>query len=203
MAKKLSKIYIKRNKKNMNLFNNKIQKSLIYNLIIFDFIFLSNYTKSSSNFIFKKYQASKKLYIVRLAIFELLKSIKRFLRSFQFFNKWDKKITFLHICIDNLDYINFLNILFEKYNLNTTLNINILLPRVNLKSKELKSILILDKLLSNNDYKSLNFNQFFLVNEINSFSNLNNCGVYKIYNNVNEFKKLMFLGVFLLQIIKK
>ena len=71
------------------------------------------------------------------------------------------------------------------------------------KSKELKSILILDKLLSNNDYKSLNFNQFFLVNEINSFSNLNNCGVYKIYNNVNEFKKLMFLGVFLLQIIKK
>lgn len=203
MAKKLSKIYTKRNKKNMNLFNNKIQKSLIYNLIIFDFIFLSNYTKSSSNFIFKKYQTSKKLYIVRLAIFELLKSIKRFLRSFQFFNKWDKKITFLHICIDNLDYINFLNILFEKYNLNTTLNISILLPRVNLKSKELKSILILDKLLSNNDYKSLNFNQFFLVNEINSFSNLNNCGVYKIYNNVNEFKKLMFLGVFLLQIIKK
>lgn len=203
MVKKLSKIYIERNKKNMKLFNNKIQKSLIYNLIIFDFIFLSNYTKTSSNLISKKYQASKKLHIVRLAIFELLKSIKRFLRSFQFFNMWDKKVTFLHICIDNLEYINFLNILFEKYKLNTTLNISILLPRVEFKSNEFKSILILDKLLSINDYKSLSFNQFFLVNEINSFNNVHNCGAYKIYNNVNEFKKLMFLGVFLLQILKK
>ena len=203
MVKKLSKIYIERNKKNMKLFNNKIQKSLIYNLIIFDFIFLSNYTKTSSNLISKKYQASKKLHIVRLAIFELLKSIKRFLRSFQFFNKWDKKVTFLHICIDNLEYINFLNILFEKYKLNTTLNISILLPRVEFKSNEFKSILILDKLLSINDYKSLSFNQFFLVNEINSLNNVHNCGAYKIYNNVNEFKKLMFLGVFLLQILKK
>ena len=67
----------------------------------------------------------------------------------------------------------------------------------------LTSILILDKLLSINDYKSLSFNQFFLVNEINSFNNLYNGGAYKIYNNVNEFKKLMFLGVFLLQILKK
>ena len=203
MVKNLSKVYLERNKKNMKFFNNKIQKSLIYNLITFDFLFLTTYTKSSSNFISKKYHVAKKLYVVRLAIFDLLKSIKRFLRSFQFFNKWDKKRTLLHICLDNLDYINFLNILFKKYKLNTTLNVSLLLPRVNLKSKELKSILILDKVLSNNDYKGLNFNQFFFVNEINSFSNLNNFGVYKIYNNVNEFKKLMFLGVFLLQIIKK
>jgi hypothetical protein len=187
----------------MKGFNNKIQKSLLYNLIIFDFIFLTNYTKKTSNLISQKYHVSKKLYIVRLAIFELLKSIKRFLRSFQFLNKWDEKKTLLHICIDNSQYINFLNILFEKYKLNTTLNISTLLPDVSLKSKELRSILILDKLLSTNNYKNLNFYQFFLVHEINSFTNLNNSGVYKVYNNLNDFKKLLFLGIFLLQIIKK
>jgi hypothetical protein len=203
MVKKLSKFYSKRNKKNMRGFNNKIQKSLLYNLIIFDFIFLTNYTKKTSNLVSKKYHVSKKLYVVRLAILELLKSIKRFLRSFQFLNKWKDKKTLFHICIDNPQHIKFLNVLFEKYNLNTTLNISTLLPGLSLKSNELKSILILDKFLSNNSYKNLNFYQFFLVQEINSFVNINNSGAYKIYNNLNDFKKLLFLGIFLLQILKK
>jgi hypothetical protein len=203
VVKKLSKIYFKRNKKNMKGFNNKIQKSLLYNLIIFDFIFLTNYAKKTSSLVTKKYHVSKKLYVVRLAILELLKSIKRFLRSFQFLNKWKDKKTLFHICIENLDYIKILNVLFEKYNLNTTLNISTLLPGSNLKSNQLKSILILDKFLSSNNYKNLNFDQFFLIQEINSFNNVNNSGVYKVYNNLNDFKKLLFLGIFLLQILKK
>jgi hypothetical protein len=203
MVKKLPKIYFKRNKKNMIGFNHKIQKSLLYNLIIFDFIFLINYTKKTSNLVIKKYHVSKKLYAVRLTIFELLKSIKRFLRSFQFFNKWKDKKTLFYICIDNPQYIKFLNILFEKYNLNTTLNISTTLPKFCLKSNELKSILILDKFLSNSNYKNLNFYKFFLIKEINSFNNVNNSGSYKVYNNLNDFKKLLFLGIFLLQILKK
>ena len=203
MVKKLSKIHLKRNKKNMKGFNNKIQKSLLYNLIIFDFIFLTNYTKKTSNLAVKKYHVSKKLYVVRLAILELLKSIKRFLRSFQFLNKWKDKKTLFHICIDNPHYIKILNVLFEKYNLNTTLNISTLLPGASLKSNELKSILILDKFLSTNNYKNLNFYQFFLIQEINSFNTVNNSGAYKVYNNLNDFKKLLFLGIFLLQILKK
>jgi|TARA_Y100000780_G_scaffold83465_1_gene75385 hypothetical protein len=187
----------------MRGFNNKIQKSLLYNLIIFDFIFLTNYTKKTSNLATKKYHVSKNLYVVRLAVLELLKSIKRFLRSFQFLNKWKDKKTLLYICIDNPQYIQFLNVLFEKYNLNTTLNISTLLPGLSLKSNELKSILILDKLISNSSYKNLNFYQFFLVQEVNSFNNINNSGAYKIYNNLNDFKKLLFLGIFLLQILKK
>ena len=203
MVKKLSEIYVKRNKKNMRGFNNKIQKSLLYNLIIFDFIFLTNYTKKTSNLAAKKYQISKKIYVTRLAILELLKSIKRFLRSFQFLNKWKDKKTLLYICVDNPQYIKFLNILFEKYNLNIALNIGTLLPGSSLKSNELKSILVLDKFLSNNNYKNLNFYQFFLIQEINSFNNINNSGTYKIYNNLQDFKKLLFLGIFLLQIFKK
>jgi len=203
VVKKLSKIYLKRNKKNMRGFNNKIQKSLLYNLIIFDFIFLTNYTKKTSNLVTKKYYVSKKLYVVRLAILELLKSVKRFLRSFQFLNKWKDKKTLLYICIDNPEYIKLLNVLFDKYSLNTTLKISTLLPELSLKSNELKSILILDKFLSNNNYKNLNFYQFFLVQEINSFNSVNNSGSYKIYNNLNDFKKLLFLGIFLVQILKK
>jgi len=203
MVKKLSKIYFKRNKKNMRGFTNKIQKSLLYNLIIFDFIFLTNYTKKTSNLITKKYHVSKKIYIARLAVLELLKSIKRFLRSFQFLNKWKDKKTLLYICMDNPQYIKFLNILFEKYNLNTTLNISTFLPGLSLKTNELKSILILDKFLSNNNYKNLNFYQFFLIQEINSFNNTRNSSTYKVYNNLQDFKKLLFLGIFLLQIFKK
>lgn len=187
----------------MRGFNNQIQKSLVYNLIAFDFIFLTSSIKKTSNLATKKYKVSKKLYVVRLAIFELLKSIKRFLRSFQFLNTWKDKKTLFYICIDNPQYIQFLNILFEKYDLNTTLNISSLLPEGSLKSNELKSILILDKFISSSNYKNLNFYQFFLVHEINSFNNINNSGAYKVYNNLNDFKKLLFLGIFLLQILKK
>ena len=81
----------------MKGFNNKIQKSLLYNLIIFDFIFLTNYTKKASSLVTKKYHVSKKLYVARLAILELLKSIKRFLRSFQFLNKWEDKKTLFRL----------------------------------------------------------------------------------------------------------
>ena len=134
---------------------------------------------------------------------ELLKSIKRFLRSFQFLDKLKKKKTLLYICIANPQYIKFFNILFKKYNINISLNISTLLPGLSLKESELKSILILDKFLSANNYKNLNFYQFFLVQEINSFNKVNNSGSYKIYNNLNDFKKLLFLGIFLLQIFKK
>ena len=199
MVKKLSKNYFKRNKKNMKGFNNRIQKSLLYHLIIFDFIFLTHFTKKSSNLNYK----NKNLYVVRLAVLELLKSIKRFLRSFQFLNKWKKEEVLFHINISNLQYIKFLNILFKKYNLNTTLNISSIFPGLNIDIKKIKSILVLDKHLSENNYKKLNFNKFFLVQEINSFNNINNFGSYKVYNNINDFKKLLFLGVFLLQIFKK
>jgi hypothetical protein len=120
---------LKEIKKNMRGFNNKIQKSLLYNLIIFDFIFLTNYTKKTSNLVSKKYHVSKKLYIVRLAILELFKSIKRFLRSFQFLNKWKDKKTQFYICSDNPQHIEFFTDFFENYNLNTTLTISALLPR--------------------------------------------------------------------------
>lgn len=203
MVKKLSKNFFKRNKKNMRGFSKKIQKSLLYNLIIFDFIFLTNYSKKNSNLIIKKYRVSKKIYIVRLAVLELLKSIKRFLRSFQFLNKWKDKKTLFYICMDNLQSITFLNILFKKYNLNIKLNISTSLPKFSLKSNQIKSILILDKYLSNNNYKNLNFYQFFLVHEINSFNNISNSSTYNIYNNLHDYKKLLFLGVFLLQIFKK
>lgn len=187
----------------MRGFNNKIQKSLVYNLIIFDFIFLTNHTKKTSNLVVKKHKVSKKLYVVRLAIFELLKSMKRFLRSFQFLNKWKDKKTLFYIYIDNPQYAQFLNVLFKKFNLNISLNISSVLPGASLKAHELKSILILDKLISNSSYKNLNFYQFFLVQEINSFNNINNSGAYKVYNNLSDFKKLLFLGIFLLQIFKK
>lgn len=203
MVKKLSEIYFERYKKNMRGFNNKIQKSLLYNLIIFDFIFLTSFTKRTSNLVAKKYRISKKLYIVRLAIFELLKGIKRFLRLFQFLNKWEDQKALFYICITNPQYIKFLNSLVQKYDLNISLNISSLLPRLHSKTSELKSILILDTLLSNNSYKSLNFSQFFLVQEINSFNSVNNSGAYKVYNNLNDFKKLLFLGIFLLQVFKK
>lgn len=203
MVKKLSEVYFERNKKNMRGFNNKIQKSLLYNLIIFDFIFLTSFTKKTSNLAVKKYRVSKKLHIVRLAIFELLKGIKRFLRLLQFLNKWEDQKALFYICIANPQYIKFLNSLIQKHNLNVSLNISSLLPRLRSNTNELKLVLILDKLLSNNNYKSLNFSQFFLIQEINSFNSINNFGAYKVYNNLNDFKKLLFLGIFLLQVFKK
>lgn len=187
----------------MKGFNNKIKKSLLCNLIVFDFIFLTTFTKKTSNFVEKKYHIGKKLYIVRLAILEILKGLKRFLRFFQFLSKWINKKVLIYICLSSVQYIKFLQILFKKYNMNISLNINTLLPGLSLKKYDLKAILFLDKVFSKSNDKNLKFYNYFLVQEVNSSNNNNNLGSYKIYNNLDDFKKLLFLGIFLLQIFKK
>jgi hypothetical protein len=186
----------------MTNFNSPLNKSFLYNLILFDFLFLINHTKKSV-MIFKKYKEIKNTALVRLDVFELLKSFKRFVRSFYFLNKGLNKKMLVHICTDNLQHIKFLNILFKKYNLNILLNVTHLLPRLNFNFFDLKSVLVLEKFLSYNNFKSLSFNHFFLVHEINTFTNDTNYGSFKIYNNFSDFKKLLFIGILLLQILKK
>ena len=153
--------------------------------------------------VLKNYKIVKNTALVRLDAFELLKSFKRFLRSFYFLNKGFNKKMLVHICTENLQSIKFLNILFKKYSLSILLNITHLLPRLSFNHFDLKSVLFLEKFISSNNFKSLSFNHFFLVHEINTFTNVNNYGSFKIYNNFSDFKKLLFIGILLLQVLKK
>lgn len=177
-------------------------KSFLYNLIIFDFLFLINYTKKSI-VVLKKYKIIKNITLVRLDTFEVLKSFKRFLRSFYFLTKGINKKMLVHICTENFQNIKFLNILFNKSSLKVFLNVTHLLPRLSFNYFDSKSVLFLEKFLSFNNFKSLSYNHFFLVHEINTFTNSTDFGSFRIYNNFTDFKKLLFLGILLLQILKK
>ena len=72
-----------------------LKKTLLYNLILFDFILLESSTKKISNFFIEKLEINipnkklKKKYL-RLPVEEILKSIKRFIRFLYFFKKKKK-----------------------------------------------------------------------------------------------------------------
>lgn len=77
-----------------------LKKTLLYNLIIFDFILLESSTKKISNFFIQKLQLNiqkkdlKKKYL-RIPVEETVKSVKRFIRLLYFIKK-KKKFNYLY-----------------------------------------------------------------------------------------------------------
>jgi hypothetical protein len=191
----------------MNNFSKKISKSLLSNLITFDFVLLTFLNKRSSNNFSVKYKLAKKNYVVRLELLELLKTFKRFIRLFQFmhkfFNNANKIKTLLYIWSDNLQSVYLLNLFFKKYKIKFPITIKKDFPHKFFNFLELKSTLALDYTLNPNNYQSLFMRNFFLVQKINSFNESSNFGSFKIFNSLNVFKKVLFVGVVLAQIFKK
>jgi hypothetical protein len=70
-------------------------------------------------------------------------------------------------------------------------------------NKKIQFYLILDYSLTKNDIiKSFLKNNIFLINSINSVNQIDNFGTYKIFNDLFDFKKILFL-VSLIKIIYK
>lgn len=183
-------------------------KTFFYNLIIFDFLFLSPLNKKRSNFYLEQTVFLKNKHYFRLSLFELLNSFKLFIRFFQFLSKKSRiKIyqsqILLYLWCGNFQNINFLNFFFKKYNLDIPFEIIHLFPRVNNKFNFFKNILVLDQALTKNDYKNFFSRNLYLIQKINIFHETLGYGSYKIYNNLNDIKKLIFISLILIQIFKK
>jgi hypothetical protein len=183
-------------------------KMFFYNLIIFDFIFLSSVNKKKSNFHLEQVTFLKFKRYFRLSLFELLIGFKLFIRLFQYIlkksliNKYKSQIL-LYIWCGNSQNIKFLNFFFNRYSLEMPFEITGLFPRINKNFKFFKNILVLDQLLKKNDYKKFFFNNLYLIQKIGFYHEPLSSGSYNIYNSLNDTKKLIFICLILIQIFKK
>jgi hypothetical protein len=178
-----------------------LKKTLLYNLILFDFILLESSTKKISNFFIEKLEINisnkklKKKYL-RLPVEEILKSIKRFIRFLYFFKKKKNLITFIGNSDQNTEL---LKLLFKQFNLTCFINFN----SEFISNKFLQGVIFLDYPLSKSKFLSLFFKQIFLLQSINSFENSIHYNIYKIFSALDDYKKIIFLGLILVSIFKK
>jgi hypothetical protein len=161
----------------------------------------------NSDFLFLDQNANKKLRHVTSVVglnefvatslnpFETLKGVKQLVRSLQFLAKQDNNV--LHICVENKQYLSLLNSILGAKKLNLSVFVKDFLIREKMLPKSNQSLLLLTSAIKNDQklLKKFFYKNIFLINKINAKIESNNLGTYKIYNDLNSFKKLIFLLV--------
>lgn len=191
------------------------KNTLLFNLIIFDFILLESSSKKISNFFIEKVKHQKFL-ISRISLFPIIKNFKRFIRLLQFLKnissqsltkKFSKNstptfINFFYFWIHSEQNLELLKLLFKKYKLFCFVHLNTFPPFF--KSKfSLKTSLIFDQYLNLRNFFSFFFKKFYLLQSFNFFQDSPHYTIFKIFADFNDYKKLIFLGLIFISIFKK
>lgn len=178
-----------------------LKKTLLYNLIVFDFILLESSTKKISNFFIEKLEINikkkdlKKKYL-RVPIEETVKSVKRFIRLLYFIKKKKSLITFMSNSDQNTEL---LKLLFKQFNLTCFINFNSDVT----SNKFFKSVIFLDYPITKSNFLSLFFKRNFLLQSINALETSLHYNIYKIFSTLDDYKKFIFLGLIVVSIFKK
>ena len=186
------KYLLLKSNKNINFLNSLIDS---------DFLILEKASPNKNNRFLKsnlKLLNSKKKSFFLLNFFELIKMFHQMFRILQFFKNSKSPELFL-----NFKEENFIKVahFYVKYNKN-------ILPvkfKNNTSSfKNLSSFMILlNKIFNNkNDLKRLIDLNMLIFVQINSFVNKNN-NIYKLFNNFDNYKKLIFFLIFLKKFYSK
>lgn len=184
------------------MINNKIKSVFFKSIVESDFLFLD----SSSNKQLRHHQHRlnyKNLKVSSLDLFETLKSVKQLINSLKFLS--EKKNKMLHIWLKNKQYMRVIDLLIDKESFGVDLSIkNALLHS---SSNQFKTqLLLLLNIPLKDDKKNLKriFNEkIFLINKINLKLEKNDWGSYKIYNDLKDFKKFLFLFILMDLIFNK
>jgi hypothetical protein len=180
--------------------NTKLLKSIIEtDFLLFTGIINTNLKslKSCNN------SYSDKNVIYTLEIFELVKTLKQFIRFIQFLNTHESRC--LHICSSSKQTLGFFNKYVEENSLRNLITVQNNFTKIKSSSTEIESLLLLEEPLKAhiNVFKKLFEENILVVNKINSKIERNNFGTYKIFNNMLDFKKLIFLIVLIDRILLK
>ena len=174
--------------------------TLFTHLISFDFFFFDVSAKQDFQH-FGSFPAggiNKKIYILNLV--EQFKTFKQFFRLLQFL-KNNKQRKSLNIVIPFEE-----NVLLLQQILKLRFQIQIIpsFAKQQNRSDPLKVLLLLDypSLTSTHIFNCITRKKFNLVQTINSFFEPTSLGCYKIFNNFNNIKRLIFIGVLLKHILK-
>ena len=171
---------------------NKNKFQLLKSFIDSDFLFLNKKLKKSNRFLSHstRLESSSVSY---LSSAETLKSVKQLLRILQFLSSKEKKI--VHIVLKNSQFIKIVETVFNKNSLNFSYSVK---DSINIQNSEIEDqLLILFDHVNNNSLllKKLFDKNIFLMNKINTKIEQNNWGSYKVYNEIDDFKKFIFFLV--------
>ena len=182
----------------MSLNTNKFL--LLKSLIDSDFLFLDQTSKKQFRSL-KSLSRVDSLTIKSLDPLEVIKSVKQFIRILQFLKKQQK--SFLHLWIENKQHLDLVDSFLKSSNLSIPTSIKVTLSKESIPFDVTQMLLVLNQPLNNNKtlFKRLFDKNIFIVNKVNSRLEKNNWGTYKIYNDLNDFKKIIFLLVILDQIL--
>jgi hypothetical protein len=141
-----------------------------------------------------------------LNILELNKTLKQFSRLLLFLKQQKKTNYCIYILVED-KYLNvLLTTIFQELSIKLPIVVSETLPIIQSNSDKINIMLILGNLSYN--YKNiienkLFFNKIFLINKFNTKSENDFNGIYKIYNDITDFKKIIFLVILMSKILNK
>lgn len=190
--------------KNFQVFS---KKTLLYNLIFFDFILLESSTQKISNFFIQKLETkyfnkgTKKISF--LSIEEVTKSFKRFLRLLKFL-KTQNTTHLLTILVNTPEIITLLKSFFKQFklkNLFIRLSASGIVSPSSLYSTH--SVIFLDFAFTQAAFLSCFFKNCFLIQAINPVEDGIHYSSYKILADLEDYKKIIFFILLISSIFKK
>ena len=174
--------------------DNKIKNLLLKSVVDSDFLFLDSASTKQLRHINIKLN-SNKLNVSSLDLFETLKSLKQLIQSLKFLSEQNKKI--LHVWLKNKQYLRITEMLIDKENFNVDLSVKNTLSQNHANQFKTQLLFLLDLPLKNDKKKIKRIlnEKIFLINKVNLKLEKNDWGSYKIYNQINNFKKFLFLFI--------
>lgn len=179
---------------------NKLNTALLKSLVDSEFLILSSNCKQNNKKIEYKISSHAKNRVESsLNLFELIKTLKQFIRVLQFLKHCKDKEFIL--CSSNINILSFLRSYQKEFSLPEFLSFEQNFPKLKTLTS-FRSLLLIEELPT---LKSESFlRNFFkknilLLTKINAVFERGSYGTYKIYNDMSDYKKLIFLMV----IVKK
>jgi hypothetical protein len=164
--------------------------SLLKGLIESDFLLVNKNLNKKSRFLKSNLNINGSK-INYLDSFETLKTLKQFIRILQYLQNNDKNV--IHLVVKNKQFIKIAELFFKNKRFNININDSSNIKKSNLENQ----FLILFDYINNNSLllKKLFDKNIYLVNKVNTKFEQNNWGTYKIFNELDDFKKFLFFIV--------
>jgi hypothetical protein len=164
--------------------------SLLKGLIESDFLLVNKNLNKKSRFLKSNLNINGSK-INYLDSFETLKTLKQFIRILQYLQNNDKNV--IYLVVKNKQFIKIAESFFKNKRFNININDSSNIKKSNLENQ----FLILFDYINNNSLllKKLFDKNIYLVNKVNTKFEQNNWGTYKIFNELDDFKKFLFFIV--------
>lgn len=178
---------------------NTVKKTLLYNLVLFNFILLEVSTKKICNFFFEKYTNSfSKKKFFKITTSALLIAFKRLFRFLFFFKRIKKKklLSFFgtETIIEILKSVckQFKHECFLSFNSSTVLN-----------SSLLKALIFFDLPITQTKLLAFFFKKNYFLYSFDAFNDSIHFNFFKIFTTLEDQKKIIFLGLIFMSVFKR